>query len=104
MKRTTGTVGKNPDLVGSSSDPFRKNSDNKHYMETSMAISDSPSRKGVLIERRSIDYIPDNERHGSPLSQFTLWISANLTVTCAVTGALTVVLGGDVFQHFGNDL
>jgi NCS1 family nucleobase:cation symporter-1 len=66
-------------------------------METSMAISDSPSRKGVLIERRSIDYIPDNERHGSPLSQFTLWISANLTVTCAVTGALTVVLGGDVF-------
>ena len=62
-----------------------------------MASSDSPSKRGVLIESRSIDYIPDDERHGSPWSQFTLWVSANLTVICAVTGALTVVLGGDVF-------
>ncbi|KAB0495372.1 purine-cytosine permease family protein [Pseudomonas vancouverensis] len=62
-----------------------------------MGTSPNTSRNGPLIERRSIDFIPDNERHGSLWSQFTLWVSANLTVTCAVTGALTVVLGGDVF-------
>lgn len=27
-----------------------------------------------LIERRSIDYIPANERHGRLYSQFTLWL------------------------------
>ncbi len=50
-----------------------------------------------LLESRSIDYIPDAERHGSLFSQFTLWLSANLQVTAIITGALAVVLGGDVF-------
>ncbi|MDP3815511.1 cytosine permease [Pseudomonas sp.] len=50
-----------------------------------------------LIERRSIDYIPEAERHGSLYSQFTLWLGANLQITAIVTGALAVVLGGDVF-------
>lgn len=49
------------------------------------------------VERRTIDYIPDAERHGNPLSQFTLWLAANLQITAIVTGALAVVLGGDVF-------
>ncbi|AIO70220.1 purine-cytosine permease family protein [Burkholderia oklahomensis] len=50
-----------------------------------------------LRERRTIDYIPDHERHGKLSSQFTLWLGANLQVTAIVTGALAVVLGGDVF-------
>lgn len=50
-----------------------------------------------LIEKRSIDYIPEAERHGRLLSQFTLWMGANLQITAIVTGALAVVLGGDVF-------
>ncbi|WP_018314481.1 cytosine permease [Cupriavidus sp. UYPR2.512] len=50
-----------------------------------------------LIERRSIDFIPESERHGSLASQFTLWLGANLQITAVVTGALAVVLGGDVF-------
>ncbi|WP_061152050.1 purine-cytosine permease family protein [Caballeronia arvi] len=50
-----------------------------------------------MIERRSIDYIPESERHGSVASQFTLWLGANLQITAVVTGALAVVLGGDVF-------
>lgn len=62
-----------------------------------MKFSDSSSSGRSLLERRSIDPVPDDERHGGPLSQFTLWASANLTVICAVTGALTVVMGGDVF-------
>ena len=51
----------------------------------------------AAIEIRSIDYIPDAERHGNLFSQFTLWFGANLQVTAVVVGALAVVLGGDVF-------
>ncbi|QJQ20593.1 cytosine permease [Pseudomonas sp. SK] len=50
-----------------------------------------------VFERRSIDYIPETERHGRVYSQFTLWLGANLQITAIVTGALAVVLGGDVF-------
>ena len=49
------------------------------------------------LEIRSIDYIPQSERHGGLLSQFTLWLSANLQITAIVTGALAVVFGGDVY-------
>ncbi|MGZ7456747.1 purine-cytosine permease family protein [Pseudomonas sp. Ma2-10] len=58
--------------------------------------NDNPQRTS-LVERRSIDYIPESERHGRLFSQFTLWFGANLQVTAIVTGALAVVLGGDVF-------
>ena len=53
--------------------------------------------KSTLVENRSIDFIPENERHGRIFSQFTLWFGANLQITAIVTGALAVVLGGDVF-------
>ena len=49
------------------------------------------------LEIRSIDYIPQSERHGGLVSQFTLWLSANLQITAIVTGALAVVFGGDVY-------
>ncbi|MEV0442259.1 cytosine permease [Streptomyces spectabilis] len=49
-----------------------------------------------LVERRSIDVVPDAERHGRAFSQFTLWLGANLQITAVVTGALAVVFGGDV--------
>lgn len=51
------------------------------------------SDKLFVVERRSIDIIPDRERHGRPLSQCTLWLSANLTMTSIVSGALAVVAG-----------
>lgn len=56
-----------------------------------------PATRQQFIETRSIDYIPDSERHGGLISQFTLWLGANLQITAVVTGALAVVLGGDVF-------
>ncbi|OON73006.1 purine-cytosine permease family protein [Streptomyces tsukubensis] len=49
-----------------------------------------------LVERRSIDVVPDEERHGTAFSQFTLWLGANLQITTLVTGGLAVVFGGDV--------
>lgn len=50
----------------------------------------------TLVERRSIDVVPDDERHGTAFSQFTLWLGANLQITAVVTGSLAVVFGGDV--------
>ncbi|MGW1593303.1 purine-cytosine permease family protein [Streptomyces sp. NPDC002343] len=49
-----------------------------------------------LVEPRSIDVVPDEERHGRAFGQFTLWLGANLQITAVVTGALAVVFGGDV--------
>src|SRR5476651_1130488 len=62
-----------------------------------MAVNSDRAGSKPLIEKRSIDYIPEAERHGRLLSQFTLWLGANLQITAIVTGALAVVLGGDVF-------
>ncbi|MGF6572668.1 NCS1 family nucleobase:cation symporter-1 [Paraburkholderia sp. GAS333] len=62
-----------------------------------MSVSQGGTRERGIAERRTIDYIPDAERHGSVFSQFTLWLAANLQITAIVTGALAVVLGGDVF-------
>jgi len=50
-----------------------------------------------LVERRSIDVVPDDERHGTAFSQFTLWLGANLQITAVVTGALAVVFGAAAF-------
>ncbi|MGW5649188.1 purine-cytosine permease family protein [Saccharopolyspora sp. NPDC003752] len=47
----------------------------------------------LQVERRSIDPIPDGERHGNPRSLFTLWFAGNMQITSAVTGALTVLVG-----------
>jgi nucleobase:cation symporter-1, NCS1 family len=57
----------------------------------------TPHDRRSPLEIRSIDYIPQSERHGGLLSQFTLWLSANLQITAIVTGALAVVFGGDVY-------
>lgn len=66
-------------------------------MESAVEKISRTEAKSRLIETRSIDYIPDAERHGGLASQFTLWLGANLQITAVVTGALAVVLGGDVF-------
>ncbi|MFG2621290.1 purine-cytosine permease family protein [Streptomyces sp. NPDC048507] len=46
-------------------------------------------------ERRTIEAVPDAERHGTPRSQFTLWFGANMQITAIVDGALSVVFGAD---------
>lgn len=50
---------------------------------------------GQRVERRSIDFVPENERHGSPGQQFTLWFGANMQITAIVDGALAVLFGAD---------
>ncbi|MEU6391245.1 cytosine permease [Streptomyces sp. NPDC046939] len=50
----------------------------------------------AVVEKHSIDVVPDSERHGRAFHQFTLWVGANLHITAVVTGALAVIFGGDV--------
>jgi NCS1 family nucleobase:cation symporter-1 len=47
----------------------------------------------LAVERRSIDVIPDDERHGSVRSLFTVWFSANMQITTVATGAVAASLG-----------
>ena len=51
--------------------------------------------KKEIMESRSIDVIPESERHGKPMSQFTLWFGANMQITAIVDGALAVIFGAD---------
>jgi NCS1 family nucleobase:cation symporter-1 len=51
----------------------------------------------AMVETRTIDVIPDSERHGTPRNQFTLWFGANMQITAIVDGALAVVFGADAF-------
>jgi len=60
-------------------------------METTTVHSKPPS----AIETRTIDRVPEHERHGSPRSQFTLWFGANMQITAVVDGALAVIFGAD---------
>jgi nucleobase:cation symporter-1, NCS1 family len=55
----------------------------------------STTDPALAIERRTIDVIPDDERHGTPRNQFTLWFGANMQITAIVDGALAVVFGAD---------
>ena len=45
-----------------------------------MSTHNQDSPRASLVEQRSIDYIPESERHGRLFSQFTLWFGANLQV------------------------
>lgn len=56
---------------------------------------DNSEPPGLQLERRTIDVIPDAERHGTPRSQFTLWFGATTQITAIVDGALAVVFGAD---------
>ncbi|MEJ8857012.1 cytosine permease [Variovorax robiniae] len=47
------------------------------------------------VETRTIDMVPEAERHGSPRSQFTLWFGANMQITAVVDGALAIVFGAE---------
>ncbi|MGS0625897.1 purine-cytosine permease family protein [Ralstonia sp. VS2407] len=49
------------------------------------------------VESRSIEFIPEDERYGSPRRLFTIWFSANMQVTTLVVGTLGIAAGLSVF-------
>ncbi|MFE6709622.1 purine-cytosine permease family protein [Streptomyces sp. NPDC057695] len=59
-----------------------------------MPVQHTPGER-LSMETRTIEVIPDAERHGTPRSQFTLWFGATMQITAIVDGALAVVFGAD---------
>lgn len=53
------------------------------------------------IEAHGSDFVPDNERRGSPRSLFAVWAGANVTYLYFVLGGLMVLFGLDVAQAIG---
>jgi len=48
----------------------------------------------AALERRTIDIIPLEERHGKPRDLFTIWFSSNIMPLTFVTGALAPAVFG----------
>lgn len=45
-------------------------------------------RQSQLIENKSVDYVPESERHGQSRSLFTLWFCTNIAPLAVVSGAI----------------
>jgi len=61
-----------------------------------MAATDKAER-ATRIEEHHIDFIPLDERHGTPSSLFYVWCAANLVIGTVITGALAVLVGNNLF-------
>lgn len=54
----------------------------------------STTPAGIMTrEIRTIERVPENERHGNPSNQFSLWFGVNMQITAIVDGALAVTFG-----------
>jgi NCS1 nucleoside transporter family len=51
----------------------------------------------ILLERRSIDYVPRSERHGKVWHLWPVWFSGNAQLATVATGAVGVLIGGSLF-------
>lgn len=51
----------------------------------------------MQVEKRSIDFIPEAERHGQPRSLFFVWFGANANITTVAAGVLPISLGLNLF-------
>ncbi|PRZ55843.1 NCS1 family nucleobase:cation symporter-1 [Paraburkholderia fungorum] len=49
------------------------------------------------VENRSIEFIPLNERYGTPKRLFTIWFSSNVQVTALMVGTLGIAAGLSLF-------
>jgi hypothetical protein len=46
----------------------------------------------LKVERRTIEHIPHDERHGKAKDLFPVWFGANMHITTLVTGTLPVTI------------
>jgi NCS1 family nucleobase:cation symporter-1 len=60
-------------------------------------IEAGASVEPALIERHSIDFIPESERHGHAWHQGTLWFAANAELTTLAVGLVGITLGLSLF-------
>src|SRR5579883_1106526 len=53
-------------------------------------------KSGVLLERRSIDYVPLAERHGKVWHLWPVWFSGDAHLATIAVGFVGVALGGSL--------
>ena len=51
------------------------------------------AQEAAVIERRTIDFVPESERHGKVFSMFTLFFSGNMQITAVAIGVIPIELG-----------
>lgn len=61
-------------------------------MASSQLLDRTAGHRLVVIEDRTIQPIPLDQRHGRPWDLFTLWFGANLTILTVATGALSTTV------------
>lgn len=59
-----------------------------------------PDSAGPLLESRSVDVIPDDERYGSARALFSLWFGANAMGVTLLTGSLAILTDLSLFWCF----
>ena len=48
----------------------------------------------LSVERRTIDHIPETERHGRARDLFTIWFGSNIMLLTVATGAVATAVYG----------
>ncbi|MGE7907424.1 purine-cytosine permease family protein [Peribacillus sp. NPDC094092] len=51
----------------------------------------------MKIEKRTTEFVPEEERHGNVRNLFSIWFSSNMQITTLVTGALAIEFGLNLF-------
>ncbi len=62
-------------------------------LENQVETDDEYRGQVLTVEPHGIEQVSASERHGSPRTLFTLWLSANMGLPVWLVGALAVVLG-----------
>lgn len=52
-----------------------------------------PAQPNFVLEKHSIDFVPEDERHGRARGLFPMWFGANCMIVTITTGALAVLTG-----------
>ncbi|MBL3687507.1 cytosine permease [Leucobacter zeae] len=60
-----------------------------------MTTDTSAAESLMTREIRTIERVPERERHGRPSNQFTLWFGVNMQITAIVDGAVAVTFGAE---------
>lgn len=62
-------------------------------------MSETTLEQTVSVERRTVEHIPENERHGRARDLFTIWFGSNIMLLTVATGAVgTAVYGLSVWS------
>jgi len=62
-----------------------------------IVTTDTGAASGSAVEQHHVEIIPENERHGRPRDQFTLWFAAKANVVNFTLGVLAIEFGLNLF-------